>query len=326
MFSSLCACLIGFILDLLIGDPEWMFFHPIRLMGKMISRGEKVLRKFCGDSPNGQLFAGMLLVVFVSMTWLLVPFLILRACHKVAPVLALIVESIFCYFLLATRSLKVESMKVYKALQMGDLEKGRKAVSMIVGRDVDRLDTEGVAKAAVETVAENTSDGILAPMFFMIIGGAPLGFFYKAINTMDSMIGYKNDKYMYFGRFAAKTDDVANYIPSRLCAMLMIAVSFLMPKFSGRDAVRIYKRDRMKSTSPNSGQTEAVCAGAMGVSLLGDTYYFGKLHKKPTIGDAIEGVGIQKIVDVNQLLYATAILGFVILSAVKSGIILWLGN
>lgn len=324
MFSSLWACVIGFLLDLLLGDPEWMSFHPIRLMGKLISSGEKVLRKCFGDSPSGQLFAGMLLVLFVSMTSFFIPFLILCACNLVNPVLTLFVESIFCYFLLATRSLKVESMKVYKALQTGDLEQGRKAVSMIVGRDVDRLDTEGVAKAAVETVAENTSDGILAPMFFMILGGAPLGFFYKAVNTMDSMIGYKNDKYLYFGRFAAKTDDVVNYIPSRLCAMLMILVSFLMPKFSGKDAVRIYKRDRKKSTSPNSGQTEAVCAGAMGVSLLGDTYYFGKLHKKPAIGDAAETVGIQKIVDVNQLLYATAGLGLVILSAMKLGLILWL--
>lgn len=317
MILSLYACIIGFMLDLLMGDPEWMFFHPIRLIGKMIMWGEKMLRRFCGKSERGQMFAGMILVIMVSLTSSLIPLLILYACNLVHPLCKLAVESIFCYFLLATKSLKVESMKVYKALATGDLNQGRKAVSMIVGRDVDCLDEEGVAKAAVETVAENTSDGILAPMFYMILGGASLGFFYKAINTMDSMIGYKNEAYLYFGRVAAKTDDVVNYIPSRLCAMFMILVSFLVPKFSGRDAIRIYKRDRRKSTSPNAGQTEAVCAGAMRIKLLGDAYYFGKLHKKATIGDAIEEVTIKKIVDVNQLLYATAVLGIVVLSVIK---------
>lgn len=317
MFSSLCACLIGFLLDLLIGDPHWMFFHPIRLIGKLIAASETVLRRVFPKSDQGQLAAGIVIVVFVSCTSFFIPFLILCLCNQIDPVLTMFVESILCYFLFATKSLKDESMKVYKALKTGDLQASRKAVSMIVGRDTDRLDAEGVAKAAVETVAENTSDGILAPMFFMILGGAPFGFFYKAINTMDSMIGYKNDKYMYFGRFAAKTDDVVNYLPARICAFFMIIVSYLIPKFSGKDARRIYKRDRQKSSSPNAGQTEAVCAGALRVRLLGDAYYFGKLHKKDTIGDAIVSVGPEKIVEVNQLLYATVCVSMIVLCVLK---------
>ena len=199
MIYSLLACIIGFGLDLIFGDPQWMWFHPIRLIGNIISFGEKLLRKICRPNPGSLLMAGAVLVIFVSGSAFLLPWLILRLCREIHPILALVVESIFCYFLFAAKSLKVESMKVYQALQTEGLQAARKAVSMILGRDVASLEEEGVAKAAVETVAENTSDGVIAPMMYMIIGGAPLGFFYKAINTMDSMIAYKNEKYLYFG-------------------------------------------------------------------------------------------------------------------------------
>lgn len=321
MFSSLCACLTGFILDLFIGDPHWMFFHPIRLIGKMIAGGEKLFRRLFRDTESGQMAAGICLAVFVSCTSFIIPFLLLYVCMQDS-VLTFIVESILCYFLFATKSLKDESMKVYKALKTGDIKESRKAVSMIVGRDTDVLDEEGIAKAAVETVAENTSDGIIAPMFFMIIGGAPLGYFYKAVNTMDSMIGYKNKAYLYFGRFAAKTDDMVNYIPARLSAMFMLAASFIIPKFSGKNAWKIYKRDRKKSASPNAAQTESVCAGALKIKLLGDAYYFGELHKKECIGEPIEEVTPEKIVEVNQLLYVTVGIGMIVLGAIKFGVIL----
>ena len=198
---------------------------------------------------------------------------------------------------------------MYKALKKDDLEGARYAVSMIVGRDTQVLDATGVAKAAVETVAENTSDGVIAPLIYLAIGGPILGFMYKAINTMDSMVGYKNDKYMYFGRCAAKLDDVVNYIPARISALLMIAVSFLPGKaYDGKGAWRIWRRDRRKHASPNSAQTEAVCAGSLGVQLAGDASYFGKIVKKPTIGDAHRPVEYEDIKRANGLLYRTAIL------------------
>lgn len=317
MLMSLYACIIGFVLDLLLGDPYWMWFHPIRLIGHLIATLEKGLRKCFKKSKNGELVAGGILVLCVTGISFGVPFGVLYLCGKISPLLALIVESILCYFVFATRSLKVESMKVYHALQTGSLADARHAVSMIVGRDTDCLDETGVAKAAVETVAENTSDGIIAPMCFLMLGGAPLGYLYKSINTMDSMIGYKNETYRYFGRIAARLDDVANFIPARLSALLMLVASGLLPGFDGKNAWKIYKRDRKKSASPNASQTEAVCAGAMRIQILGDAYYFGTLHHKETIGDAIETVTPQKIIEVNRLLYGTAILGMLVFGMIK---------
>lgn len=317
MLQSLYASIIGFLLDLLFGDPQWMFFHPARLIGKLIAGLEKVIRKIFPKSKTGELVGGMVLAIIVSMTAFIVPFAILCLCNQIHPMVTLVAESIFCYFLLATKSLKTESMKVYHALQKEGLQSGRKALSMIVGRDVNSLDEEGVCKACVETVAENTSDGIIAPMFFMILGGAPLGYFYKAINTMDSMIGYKNEKYLYFGRYAAKADDIINFIPARLSALFMLAASALLPGFNGKRAWNIYQRDRKKSASPNAAQTESVCAGALNVRLLGDAYYFGVLHKKDSIGDEIEKVTPKKIIEANKLLYATAGIGMIILCCIK---------
>ncbi len=214
------------------------------------------------------------------------------------------------YQILAAKCLKVESMKVYRRLREGNLAEARKAVSMIVGRDTERMDEEGVAKAAIETVAENTSDGVIAPMLYAAVGGPVLGFFYKAVNTMDSMVGYKNEKYLYFGRAAARLDDLVNYIPARVSAGLMILAAYWGGKdLSGKDARRIYKRDRRRHASPNSAQTESVCAGALGVRLAGDAFYSGRLVKKPYIGDALRRVEYEDIPRAVRLMYLTAWLG-----------------
>lgn len=222
----------------------------------------------------------MCMIVAVSI---LIPVLLLWLAYRLHPAAGLVLESFMCYQIMATKCLKVESMKVCRALRDGDVEKAREAVSMIVGRDTAVLSAEGITKAAVETVAENTSDGSIAPLFFMLLGGPAAGFAYKAVNTMDSMLGYKNEKYLYFGRPAARLDDVVNFIPSRLAALLMIAAAWLCG-MDGKGAFRIWRRDRFKHASPNSAQTESVCAGALGVALAGDAVYFGKVVKKPFIG------------------------------------------
>ena len=300
----------GFLLDCLLGDPHnpW---HPICLIGNLISLLEKKIRRLFPRSHSGERTGGILLVILVLVISTAIPTLILMAAKRVHPYLALVLEMVMCYQLLAARSLRDESMKVYQALHQQDVEGARKAVSMIVGRDTERLDAAGIAKAAVETVAENASDGVIAPMIFIAIGGAPLGFFYKAVNTMDSMVGYKNEKYLYFGRAAAKLDDVMNYVPSRASGLLMVAAA----SFTGGDAKgawRIFCRDRRNHASPNSAQTEAACAGALGLQLAGDAWYFGELYHKPTIGDAVRKIEDTDIIRANCLMYGASILCLVI--------------
>jgi len=272
---SMVALAVGFFLDLALGDPPRLP-HPVRLIGLMIAKGEKLVRKALPKTPKGELAGGAILAVLVAAVCIAVPLAILRAAGEVHILLRISLEALMCWQILAVKSLKTESMKVYRELVREDLEAARRAVSMIVGRDVQSLSMEQVAKAAVETVAENTSDGTVAPMLYMAIGGAPLGFFYKAVNTMDSMIGYKNERYLYFGRFAARLDDIANYIPARVSALLMILSARIL-KLDYRNAWRIFRRDRFNHASPNSAQTESVCAGALNVQLAGDAYYFGKL-------------------------------------------------
>ena len=321
MELSLLAVILGFILDLIVGDPHWLY-HPIRLVGHLISGLEKLLRRICPKTEQGELIAGGFLLVLTAGITTVVAWGLLLAAGLVHPCLRFALEVIMCYWVLATKSLKTETMKVYDALKEGDLKKARFAVSMVVGRDTEVLDDIGVTKAAVETVAENASDGVIAPLLFLMIGGAPLGFFYKAVNTMDSMVGYKNDKYLYFGRAAAKFDDVLNYIPARLSGMLMCGAA----AFCGMDsknAWRIYWRDRYNHSSPNSAHTEATAAGAMHIQLAGNAYYFGKLYEKPTLGDPDRPVEYEDIPRVNRLLYATAILSLVVFGLVK-GIVLWL--
>lgn len=310
MKYTIIALIAGFVIDLLIGDPRWLY-HPVIVIGKWISFLEKRIRAVFPKNNSGELLGGIVEVFFVCLASFGVPFLALRFLYGHWVWAGLLLETFWCYQMLATKSLKVESMKVYDKLKNGTIEEARYAVSMIVGRDTKELSAIGVTKAAVETVAENTSDGIIAPMFYMAIGGVPLMFLYKGINTMDSMLGYKNDKYLYFGRCAAKLDDVVNYIPARVSGYLMV----LATKFVGMDmknAYKIFKRDRRNHASPNSAQTEAVMAGALNIQLAGNAYYFGKLYEKPTIGDPNRPVEIEDIPRSNQLLYATAILGLII--------------
>lgn len=297
--------IIGFLLDAVFGDPYNMP-HPIRLIGNLISKLDKLLYR--DDTSDRQKFIrGMILALTVIVLSAVCPLIILVICYRINIYAGIIVQGMMCYYLIAAKCLKTESMKVYSAIEKDDTEGARYAVSMIVGRDTDRLDRNGIIKAAVETVAENTSDGVTAPLFYMIIGGAVLGFVYKAVNTMDSMIGYKNDKYMYFGRFAAKLDDILNYIPARLTAVFMIIAAFISGD-NGRNAFKIWRRDRRKHKSPNSAQTEAVCAGALEIQLAGDAYYFGKLLKKDTIGDDLRPIENEDIKRANVLMYVTSVL------------------
>ena len=314
MKLSLLALVLGFILDLIIGDPHGLY-HPIRLVGNLIGLLEKHMNKK-SDSPDRQMVMGWLMALIVITLSSGIPLLLLLLAYHIHPVCGLVLETVMCWQLLATKSLKDESMKVYRKLKKHDLQGSRHAVSMIVGRDTEVLDETGVTKATVETVAENTSDGVIAPMLYMAIGGAFLGWMYKSINTMDSMVAYKNDRYLYFGRIPAYLDDIANYIPARLAGLLMVLASFLV-RLDGTHAFAIFRRDRYNHASPNSAQTEAVMAGALNVQLAGDAWYFGELHKKKTIGDDIRPVEAEDIVRANKLLYGTAVVSLVIFTLVK---------
>lgn len=315
MLYSLIALIIGFILDVIFGDPNY-FFHPVRLIGNLIAKAELVLRKIFPKTPRGEIVAGSFLVIFVVFISVLIPGVILILLYNFNIYLGIIIESIFVYQLLSMKALKNESMKIYNELKNNEIESARNSVSMIVGRDTDKLSGEGITKATVETVAENTSDGIIAPLFYMAIGGVVFGFFYKAINTMDSMVGYKNEKYLYFGRVAAKLDDVLNFIPARLSAFIMLFATLLC-KYNLKNAWKVYLRDRFNHASPNSAHTEAVVAGALSVQLAGDAFYFGKLYKKETIGDSIKPLEYNDIKKVNIILYITGILGLIFFITIK---------
>lgn len=314
----LCVCLIGMILDWIFGDPVWLY-HPVRIIGKWISFLEKILRKLAGDQEGNEkklLIAGGILWILVILVSAAVPMGILYLAEKFSPCAAFVLECFWCYQLLAARSLGKESKKVYKKLIQDDLSGARLAVSMIVGRDTENLTVEGVTKAAVETVAENTNDGVIAPLIYMLIGGPILGFVYKAVNTMDSMLGYKNEKYLYFGRVAAKMDDVAGFIPARISALLMILASCLLG-MDGKNALWIWKRDQRKHASPNAAQTEAVCAGALQVQLAGDAWYFGKKHEKDTIGDPIREIEPRDILRSEKLMIGTEVLTFLLFGGIR---------
>lgn len=298
---SVMPLLCGFVLDMIIGDP-YSLPHPVRLIGRLISCLENFFRN---KMPNNLRLGGMLLTVTVLILSTIISALILIISYRLNVIFGAAVESIFVYYMLAARCLCNESMKVYKAVKAEDTEAARKAVSMIVGRDTNKLDRNGIIRAAVETVAENTSDGVTAPLFYMTFGGAVLGFLYKAANTMDSMLGYKNEKYIDFGRFAARLDDFLNFVPSRISALMMIFAAFIL-RYDYKNAWRIWRRDRNSQDSPNAAQTESAAAGALGLKLLGDAYYFGKLHRKKTIGDSTREIEAEDIRRVNRLMYVTS--------------------
>ena len=320
MWLTLAALLTGDVLDLIFGDPR-QIYHPIRIIGNLIAVLEKGIRKVFPKTSKGELAGGTMLVVLVVLICTAVPAALLGLAAWIHPVVYWLLASFWCWQILATKSLKTESMKVYAPLKEGDLPAARRAVAMIVGRDTERLTEEGVAKAAVETVAENTSEGIVAPLTFLALGGPALGFFYKAVNTMDSMVGYKNERYLYFGRTAARLDDVLNFLPSRISAWLMILAAAILG-MDGKNAKRIYLRDRKNHASPNSAQTEAVMAGALRVQLAGDAWYFGELYKKPTIGDPFRAVEPEDIVRANRLMYLTSALALAVCGILRAVICL----
>lgn len=300
------AFLLGFLLDLLLGDPHWLP-HPVCLIGGIVNRLKRWNKPYLSNKTKQ--CRGMALVFVVLLCTGLASGGILCVCYWIHPLLGCVAETLMTYQILALKCLKVESMKVYERLMAGNLPEARQAVSMIVGRDADQLDETGVVKAAVETVAENTSDGVIAPMLYLAAGGPLLGFCYKAVNTMDSMIGYKNEEYLYFGRCAARLDDVCNYLPSRICALFMIGASLLPGgDFHGRDAWRIWRRDRRLHASPNSAQTESACAGSLGIQLAGNASYFGKPVEKPTLGDPQRPVEYGDIPRANHLAWRAAFL------------------
>ena len=311
----LLALVLGFCIDLIFGDPH-SIPHPVVLIGRLISAMEKLVRKIFPKTVRGENVAGGVLWLLVVLISTAVPLGILYLGYKISLWLGLALESIMCWQILATKSLKVESMKVYTALKAGDPAEYRRAVSMIVGRDTAALDDKAVARAAVETVAENTSDGIIAPMLYLAIGGAPLGFFYKAVNTMDSMLGYVEMPYKNIGLVPAKMDDFFNFLPARLSALLMLLTGWL-EGLDIRRGWRIWRRDRRNHASPNSAQTESVCAGLLGLRLAGDAYYHGVLHKKPYIGDPVREIEYEDIPRACRLLYGTAIVSLVLFCGIK---------
>jgi len=317
------AILVGFVMDCILGDPAKLP-HPVCLIGKCISVFEKALRKRFSQTERGAVAAGRMMVVLIVLLSGAAPFGILYLCRRVSPWLYFVVCCIMSWQILAAKCLKTEAEKVRACLERGDLAAARKQVGMLVGRNTESLTGMQIVKAAVETVAENTSDGVIAPLFWMILGGPVAGFVYKAINTMDSMVGYKNDQYLYFGRCAAKLDDAANYIPARLSGLGMIAAAALIG-FDGRNAARIWKRDRRKHASPNSAQTESACAGALHLQLGGSACYFGKLHEKPFIGDPDRTAEPEDISRSCRLMYGTSLFLLAALELAGLGIVFLAG-
>lgn len=321
MKYHMIAFALGFFLDLLFGDPYWLP-HPIRLIGKLIAGAEQKIRRFgkgkAGEGPINpavELWQGAGLVFLVLASTGAVTVSLLFLAYGLHPYLGIAAEAVMTYQVLAAKCLKTESMKVYQALKEGSLQQARHAVSMIVGRDTECLNEEGVAKAAVETVAENTSDGVIAPMLYLAVGGPALGFFYKAVNTMDSMLGYVEEPYRHIGLVPAKLDDLFNFIPARLSALLMLAAGALLG-MDVKNGWRIFRRDRYSHASPNSAQTESVCAGLLGLRLAGDASYHGQLHKKPFIGDPLRPIEHRDIPRACRLMYGTALLALAAVAAV----------
>ena len=314
------AALCGFALDLILGDPGSLApLHPVVLMGKCIRTLEKLLRSALPATPCGERAAGAILAFVLPAGTFCLCRLILRAADALSPALGFALECIWCWQALAAKDLRDEAMQVFTALNEGTLSDARTAVGRIVGRDTQCLQEDGVIRAAVETVAENFSDGVVAPAFYMLLGGAPLALAYKAVNTLDSMVGYKNERYRYFGTASARLDDAANFLPSRLAALLLIAAAFICGE-DGKGALRIWRRDRNRHASPNAAQCEAVMAGALGVRLCGPARYFGEMHEKPFLGDDGRSVDREDIRRACRMELAGSILAMAVLCAFRGAI------
>ena len=309
-----CAC-ISFVLDLIFGDPRWLL-HTVVIMGRAIEFLERNLRKTFPKTEKGEFAAGVVMAALLPVLVLVCSLLILWGLSFIHMYVAMAVAIFWGWQCLAIKDLRRESLKVKDELDRGDLKGARKAVSRIVGRDTDNLTETGVAKAAVETVAESFSDGIIAPLFYMMIGGAPLALVYKSVNTMDSMVGYKNEKYLYFGRAAAKVDDAFNLVPSRIAAFAVMLAA-LIGGLDGEGSFRIWKRDRYNHASPNSAQTESAMAGALGLRLAGPAYYFGSLYDKPYIGDATRHIETEDIRRANNVVLLGSVLALAVFAVVR---------
>lgn len=335
--SLIVSMILGFIIDLIVGDPHGLI-HPVQIIGYFITKikeglqrllygcsWQKVKEQGLPRKKDGELIAGYVLTVVIVLGTFFVISGILYVAALIHPILRFVLETFFIYQILATKSLKRESMKVYARLKAGDLPGARKEISYLVGRDTQGLDESEVAKADVETIAENTADGVIAPLFFIAIGGAPLGFAYKAVNTLDSMVAYRNEELIDIGHASAKLDDICNFIPARLAAVMMIVASAIL-RFDVKGAVHIFRRDRFAHLSPNSAQTEAVAAGALNIQLGGTHNYFGKPVEKPTIGDDIRPVEYEDIRRTNHLLYVSAFLTLAVCCLLTYVLVFWLGN
>ena len=304
--------ILGFLLDLIVGDPQNPI-HPIRIIGSLCKTVEKFFRSILKRYLK---VAGLLTWILVVFIVFIFNYLLLKVTYRINPSVTMILGSVMIYFCISTKALKIEGLKVVKYVIKDDIEGARKQLSYIVGRDTKNLDKESILKAVVETVAENMSDGVMAPLFYAGIGGAPLAFLYKAVNTMDSMFGYKNDKYIEFGYFPAKLDDLFNYIPARVTGIFIIISSFFL-KRDYKNSFKIYKRDRYNHTSPNSAHPEAAMAGALDIQLGGANYYFGKIVEKPVIGDKIKEIEINDVKKTAEILYLSAVMGFILMVIIK---------
>ncbi|MGL6106615.1 adenosylcobinamide-phosphate synthase CbiB [Romboutsia sp.] len=309
---NILSIYIGYITDLIIGDP-YSFPHPVRYIGKLIKYTENKIRKIAKSDKGLKIGGFILWFVTVGITYLVTYTIIKLASFN--PIVFLMANSFLIYTTLATKCLKDEAVKIYEVLKTEDIEKSRIQLSYIVGRDTTHLDEKEIIRATVETVAENTVDGIIAPMFYAFIGGAPLAMAYKAINTLDSTVGYKNDKYKDLGFASAKIDDIANYIPARISVVLMAIGSFILG-YDYKKSCKIAIRDRKNHKSPNCAYPEGAVAGALGIQLGGTNMYFGQAVYKPTIGDKIREIETEDIIKTNKIMYATSISSIVIFTTI----------
>jgi cobalamin biosynthesis protein cobD len=308
---------IAYVLDLIFGDPQ-NIIHPVQVIGKMISSGEKfLLGENSSLSRKYKFFAGMILnITVISLTYG-ITYLIRRTSEN--SIIFTVAEIYLMYTIFSINSLAREGNRVYNILKEGNIERARKDLSYLVSRDTGTMDEKMIIRSTMETISENTVDGIVAPMLYMFLGGLPLSMTYKAINTFDSMVGYKNEKYMDFGKFSAKLDDVANFIPARITGILIVIASMILG-YDYKNSLKIFIRDRKNHSSPNSGHAEAGVAGALGVQFGGRISYFGKEVDKPVIGDKIKDFELEDIKKNIKIMYVASFLSLAVFSVISVGI------